>query len=92
MARRGSRRSGKPSSSLVGKLYSPFGHFFKATGNSVRSVSKGVGNVAGKVVNTAGHVGSRFAKGADNTIHNLTRGRKNRRGSTRKHTRRHGRR
>jgi hypothetical protein len=91
MARRGSARS-KRSGSLVGKLYSPFGHFFKATGNSVRAVSKGVGNVAGKVVNTAGTVGSRFARGADNTISNLTRGRKNRRGSTRRSTRRHGRR
>ena len=91
MARRGSARRNR-SSSLVGKLYSPFGHFFKATGNSVRHVTRGVGDVAGKVVNTAGRVGSRFARGADNTIHNITRGRKGRRGSTRRHTRRHGRR
>lgn len=91
MARRGSTRRNR-SLSLVSKLYSPFGHFFKATGNSVRNVSRGVGNVAGKVVGTVNKVGSTYAREANKSIGNITRGRKNRRGTTRKGSRRHGRR
>lgn len=75
MARRGSTRRNR-SLSLVSRLYSPFGHLFKATGNSARAVSRGVGNVAGTVVNTANRVGKTVAREANQTISNVTRARK----------------
>lgn len=89
--RKSSRRSRRNGSGLAGKLYSPFEQFFKATGNSAKDVGHGVGNVANKVVGTVGRVGKRYANGLNRTIRTVT-SRKNRRGSTRKGSRRHGRR
>jgi len=88
---RRNRSSRKNGMGLVSKLYSPFGHLFKATGNSVRNVSRGVGNVAGKVVGTANKIGSTYARETNRAISNITRGRKSRRG-TRKGSRRSSRR
>ena len=80
MARRGrsaSRKTRKNRSlSLISRLYSPLNHLFKATGNSARKVSRGVGNVAGKVVGTVSNVGKTYARETDRAIRNLTSGRR----------------
>lgn len=90
MARK-SRKSSR-SLSLFSRLFSPVQEAVGATGNSVRIVSRSVGNIAGKAVNTVGKVGSRFAKGANSAVSKLTRGRKNRKNTRRNKTRRANRR
>jgi len=80
MVKRSRKNRTRKGLSLFGRLYSPFDHLFSATGNSVREVSRGVGNVAGKVVTTVNKVGKTYAKGVNNTVSNLTRARKNRSG------------
>ena len=80
MVKRSRKNRTRRGLSLFSRLYSPFDHLFAATGNSVRAVSRGVGDVAGKVVSTVNKVGKTYAKGANNTVSNLTRARKNRSG------------
>ena len=68
--KRGARKS---SFSIITRLYAPFRRVLNATGNSVRTVSHGVGDVAGKVVNTVNKVGQTYARGANKAISNITR-------------------
>jgi hypothetical protein len=67
--RRARRASGLP---ILSRLFYPVGAMISATGKSARNVSRSVGNIAGKTVNTVGKVGSRFAKAGNNSIRKLT--------------------
>lgn len=67
--RRARRSSGLP---ILSRLFYPVGAMISATGKSARNVSRSVGNIAGKTVNTVGKVGSRFAKAGNNSIRKLT--------------------
>jgi hypothetical protein len=67
--RRARRSSGLP---ILSRLFYPVGAIISATGKSARNVSRSVGNIAGKTVNTVGKVGSRFAKAGNNSIRKLT--------------------
>jgi len=71
---------------LLSRLFYPVRAVIGATGNSVRSVSRTAGNIAGKTVNTVGKVGSRFAKAGNNSIRALT-ARKSGRKASRKSSR-----
>lgn len=85
------RKSRKNSSSgfgLASRLFSPFKRAGEGVSNSVRKVSRGVGNVAGTVVRTASGVGNSLARSTNRAITNLTKRRKNRRNATRRNYRR----
>jgi len=82
--RKARRGSGLP---ILSRLFYPVGAMISATGKSARNVSHGIGNIAGKTVNTVGRVGSRFAKAGNNSIRKLTQ-RKSRKAS-RKANKRH---
>ena len=80
---RGRTRKGK-SLSIARRLYSPFSHLFQATGESVGSVARTVGNVGNRVIRSADNVGKTYARHTNEAVGNLTRGRKSRRRNNRR--------
>ena len=83
---RKSRKNGS-GFALTSRLFAPFKRAGEGVSNSARLVSRGVGNVASKVVRTATSVGNTLARKTDQAISNLTKRRKNRRGGTRRNRR-----
>jgi len=91
----GSRRN----SGLFSRVAAPFTGMLGFAGNTVGRLGKGVGNVSrgvGKIgrntIRVGSNITSNLGRRANNVVSTITRGRKNRRGSTRKGSRRHGRR
>lgn len=91
MARRGTRK-GSRRNGLVTRVWSPFSHLFKATGESAQMVGSRAGRIVKMGVNTGEGVVGKFAKHTNQAIRNLTRRRGGRRGSRRANTRRGSRR
>lgn len=84
MAHRKSRKSNSSGFGLASRLFSPFRRAGEGVSNSVRRVSRGVGNVAGTVVRTATGVGNTFARKTDQALANVLKRRKSRRNNTRR--------
>ena len=84
MARRGSRRGTRRGNGkgFVSRIYSPFSHLFKATGESAQMVGSRAGRMVKMGVNTGEGVIGKFAKHTNQAIRNLTR-RRGRRSSRR---------
>ena len=89
MARRGSRSGTRRGNGkgLVTRVWSPFSHLFKATGESAQMVGSRVGRMAKIGINTGEGVVGKFAKHSNQAIRNLTR-RRGRRSSRRVGSRR----
>jgi hypothetical protein len=81
------RKSRRSSRGLLERLYTPLNQLLKVSGNSVRTVSSGVGKVASNVLTTGNKVGKRVVKGVDNTIKGVT-ARKSRKSGRKANTRR----
>ena len=81
------RKSSRSSRGLLERLYTPLNQLLKVSGNSVRTVSSGVGRVASNVLTTGNKVGKRMVKGVDNTVKGVTM-RKSRRSGRKANTRR----
>ncbi len=85
MARRGSRstrRSSRKGNGLVTRVWSPFRHLFKASGESAQMVGSRAGRMVKMGINTGEGVVGTFAKHTNQAIRNLTR-RRGRRSSRR---------
>ena len=78
------RKSRKSNFGLASRLFSPFRRAGEGVSNSARTVSRGVGNVASKVVRTATSVGNTFARKTDQALSNVLKRRKSRRNNTRR--------
>lgn len=91
MAKRGATRRGRAGKGIVSRIYSPFNHFFMASGESVRNVSRSTGNIVKRAINTVDSVGKRFATHTNRAISNVVSRRGSRR-SSRHATRRSSRR
>lgn len=76
-------KSRRSSRGLLERLYTPLNQLLKVSGNSVRTVSSGVGKVASNVLTTGNKVGKRVVKGVNNTIKGVT-ARKSRKANARK--------
>jgi len=63
--------SGSGGSGIFGILWSPFHHFFMATGESVVTVGSSAGNIVKKGVNTVDTVGMTYARHAKQMVNNI---------------------
>ena len=71
---------------VVGKVWAPFKHAAKATGESVQKLGTGVGKMARAGINAVRGVGNSFVKHTNGAVRNITRG--GRRRGTRRSSRR----
>ncbi len=71
-------RSNKTRRGLVSRVWSPFNHLFRATGNSAQEVGATAGRIAKETVGLPAKVGSTFARHGNMTLTNVfdLRGRK----------------
>jgi len=70
MARSGTRKN--RSKGIVGRVYSPIGHVISATGNSVKEVSRYIGNVASRSIKGVKRLGNVWVNHTNMAIRNLT--------------------
>lgn len=87
MARKSSTRKAR---GIVGRVYSPLNHLFRATGESVGAVTNTARNIVRKSINAVNKVGKSFSSHTNMAIRNLTGKRKQnsrRRQSTRRNRR-----
>jgi hypothetical protein len=64
-------RSNKTRRGLVSRVWSPFNHLFRATGNSAQEVGTTAGRIVKETIGLPGKVGSTFARHGNMTIRNV---------------------
>ena len=64
-------RSNKTRRGLVSRVWSPFNHLLRATGNSAQHVGTTAGRIVKETVGLPGRVGSTFARHGNMTIRNV---------------------
>jgi len=64
-------RSNKSRRGLVSRVWSPFNHLFRATGNSAQQVGSTAGRIVKETVGLPAKVGSTFARHGNMTIRNV---------------------
>jgi phage-related protein len=76
------RKNRKNGSGIVSRVWSPFGHLFSASGESVKKVGNTAGSVVKQSINTFKNVGNTFARHTNMAIRGITsrKGRKSRKG------------